>query len=184
MNKIDYRADSMEELKLSDETVEVIMLPATLKRLEIAHAPNLKKIISYSPELTIGPSEKKLAIPALNHCKSLCEIITMGDVRFNTMLNIGGRERACAWTTVGRDNVYEHTAPVLTTIGYEAIYDFPCYYYDLNAPVDEPRLEYYYPEVRVCPSILSEQLLESALEDVNVPTQFNKDKQLELVGSI
>lgn len=182
MKKINYYAEGTEVIKLSDEFVEVIILPKSSKRLEITYAPNLKKIVSLSSELIIGPEVKRADIPALNHCKSIREIIAFGDIRFNTTLPINGKETECAWTTVGKDGEFELEAPVLTTIGRDPIYEFPCYYYDLNAPVDEPRLEYYYPEVRTCPSELTDLLIDAAFKDVDSVTTFKKDKQPKLVA--
>ena len=94
---------------------------------------------------------------------------------------IDGEYRECAWTTVGKDGVYELEAPVLTTIGTAPEQEFACYYYDLNAPVEEPRLEYYYPTVRSCPAEACDFLLDAAIKDVDSVTTFKKDKQLELV---
>ena len=182
MKKINYYAEGTEVIKVSDEFVEVIILPRSSKRLEISYAPNLKKIVSLSSELIVGPEVKKADIPALNHCKSLNEIIAFGEIKFNTMLPIGGKYRECAWTTVGKDGEFELEAPVLTKIGTDPIYEFPCYYYDLNAPVDEPRLEYYYPTVRTCPSEITDLLIEAAFKDVDSAATLKKDKQPCLVA--
>lgn len=180
MKNINYYPEGVETIKLVDENVNVIFLPSTTKRLEIGYAPKLKKIVSFSPELVIGPENKRADIPALNHCSNLLEIITFGSVRFNTMLPIDGEYRECAWTTVGKDGVYELEAPVLTTIGSAPEQEFPFYYYDLNAPVDEPRLEYYYPNVRTCPAEATDFLLDSAIRDVDSVTTLKKEKQLKL----
>ena len=59
MEFINYYPEGKENIKIVDENVNVIILPTTTKRLEIGYAPQLKKIISLSPELIIGPETKK-----------------------------------------------------------------------------------------------------------------------------
>lgn len=167
-----------EVVRLVDEEIEILLLAKKVKRLEIAFAPNLKKIISLSPELIIGPEVRRADTPALNYCKSIREIITLGDVKFNTTLFIDGKYRECAWTTAGKDGIYEASAPALTTIGHKPMHEFPCYYYDLSVPIEETKLRYINPEVRSYPIELITSIIESALDDPNSVTSLDKEPQL------
>lgn len=136
-----------EIVELSDASVEVLVLTETVKRLNINYAPNLKKIINLSEYLVIGPENVKADVPVLNKCNKLNEIITYGYIKFNTKIETNGKSIVCAWTGLKDDNV-----PTLTSVGCEYLGNFPCYYYDINIPIEEvdASLVYAYPTIRSC----------------------------------
>ncbi len=162
MCKIVSYPNGTESVALLDNDVEVIILPTTAKRLEILSATNLRKIISLSNKLTIGPAVKKNWIPALNGCRNINEVVTFGNVEFNTTLHMNGKDKECAWTT-GDELALP---PVMTIVGDERKNLFPCYYYG-NGPIEETNLCDASAPIRVLPSELVDTFLDSSLKEVN-----------------
>lgn len=159
MTKILVVPNETIEYELRDKDVEIIVLHKDMERLDIKYAPSLKKIISFSDYVIFGPAERKADIPVLNHCKNLNEIITFGYIKFNTMISTGGIEKVCAWT--GTNEI----PPTLTSVGSEYFSTFPCYYYDLTAPIEEvdSSLIYAYPQIRECPIKLCDPVITEAI---------------------
>ena len=161
MCKIVSYPNGTENVALSDNEVEVIILPTTAKRLEVVTATNLRKIISLSNKLTIGPANKRNWVPALNGCRNINEVVAFGDVEFNTTLRMNGKDTECAWTT-GDEQLLP---PVMTLVGDEKKAKFPCYYYG-NGPIEETRLFDAEAPVRVLPAELIDTFLDSSFKEV------------------
>ena len=147
MSKLLMIPSEVKEYEFSNKDAEVVILHKDLERFDIKYAPALKKIISLSEYVVFGPAEAKGEVPILNKCPKLNEIITFGYIKFNTMVVTNGTKKSCAWTGI------DEIPPVLTSVEYEYIGDFPCYYYDTKAPLEEidSTLIYASPLIRECP---------------------------------
>ncbi len=153
-----------EVIELSDASVEVLVLDENVKRLDIKYAPHLKKIVNLSEYLIIGPEKATGAVPVLNRCPALNEIITCGYIQFNTKIETNGKSITVAWTGLQGDNM-----PVLTSVGSEYLGAFPCYYYNTDCPIEEvdTSLMYAYPIIRECKKEALKPFLEASFSDVN-----------------
>ena len=170
MSKVLVIPNGVTECELLNSEVEVLVLHENVKRLDIVYAPSLEKIICLSPSIILGPAEPKAEAPVLNHCVNLNEIITFGDIKVNTRIEVGGKVVEAAWTGINGD-----VPPTITSVGDEYTGDFPCFYYDLNAPIEEvyARLIDAEPQIRFCPAESFERLASIAIE---CPYQVTKPK--------
>ena len=53
----------------------------------------------------MGPKKKQVDIPVLNFCPNLKEIISFGQIEFNTMLNVNGKNRDCGYSFVNEEDM-------------------------------------------------------------------------------
>ena len=173
MAKIFVVPNNISEYVLSDKEIEILVLNKNMKRLEIKYAPSLKKIISLSSYIVFGPEELKADIPVLNKCKNLNEIITFGNIKFNTMISTNGINEVCAWTGVNE------VPPTITSVGSEYMTEVPCFYYDLKAPIEEvdSTLLYAYPLIRECPLELIDIFMNDVLENPDEVSKVQLYKQ-------
>ncbi len=161
MSKILVIPNEKTEYVLSNKEVEILVLNKNMKRLDIKYAPALKKIISLNRgDVTFGPEELTATIPVLNNCKNLNEIVTFGNIKFNTMIATNGKEIVSAWTSVNG------VPPTITSVGHEYINEVPFFYYDTKAPIEDAdtSLIYAYPAFRYCPTELFDDFLNGILK--------------------
>ncbi len=149
--------EGTKEYEVKDEKIEVLILNADLERLDIKYAPSLKKIISFSDCVTFGPREEEIGLPILNNCSFINEIITFGQIKFNTLVQVKGKSVPCA--QINSD------LPILTSVGKEYLHDFP--FYSINIP--EEKVEPIIPIIRDVNHLVGEALIFTA---VNNPTEI------------
>ena len=155
----------MKSYEMVDAETEILVLPVGFERLDIRYAPNLKKIISRSNHVTFGPESRNIGMPILNRCPKLNEIITYGDIDFNTAILINGQVASCAWLKAGAD------APTLTSVGTDYLLDYPCYTWktmDGLVCVEEA-----YPTIRVCTSEKADVFIAQSIDN---PDEVTKPK--------
>jgi len=162
MSKVLKVEEGLKEYILFDKDAEVAILPASLERLDIRYAPSLEKIISLSSLLTIGPKEKKLSFPALNYCENLNEIITFGDISFNTMFLLNGKPSSYA-------SLKPNGAPTLTSVDFDYINEFPCYNFNIQSNIT--KIEEAYPTIRKCSKERAQEFIDQAIEHPSVVTE-------------
>jgi hypothetical protein len=167
MKKIISVPSGVEEYCIQDNEVQAVILPITVTRVNVGYSPKLELIISFSQNLTMGPKKKQLDIPVLNFCPNLKEIISFGQIEFNTMLNINGKNRDCGYSFVNEEDVL----PYLTIVGKNETfenYEIPCFQYDLTKPMENVDRELLTRPIiaRNCPVELVDTLITSRLENL------------------
>ena len=175
MSKVLVIPNEIIECELLNSEVEVLILHENVKRLNIVYAPSLEKIICLSPSIILGPKEPKAEVPVLNHCVNLNEIITFGDIKVNTRIEVGGKVIEAAWTGINGD-----VPPTITSVGDEYTGNFPCFYYDSSAPIEEVYTKFIdaEPTIRFCSKESFERLAETAVEcpcKVTQPKFYQKE---------
>ena len=158
-----YLSEDIEVCELIDDEVELLFLPPSLKRIDIKSAHNLKKIISFNSSIIFGPEEARLAAPAFYMCPNLNEIITYGDLNFNTLFLKNGVAVPCGWLR------NEQVPPTITTLGFEYQKEVPFYCY--NEGKDIISIEEAYPTIRECPEFRKEAFLKYIDENPNEVSQ-------------
>ena len=165
MPKILEIPEGVKFYEMNDDEIEILILPSGLERIDIKSAQNLKKIISHSNAVTFGPKCKTIGIPVLNKCPKLNEIITYGDIDFNTAILINCRVVSCAWLKEGQD------APTLTSVGFDYLLDFPCYSWIVGDGLF--RFDDAYPNIRMCSFEKADVFIAQVMEN---PDEVTKTK--------
>ena len=167
-----YLPEDVEVCELINDDVELLFLPPSLKRLDIKHASNLKKIIFFGSSITFGPEAARVAAPAFNMCPNLNEIVTCGDLNFNTLFLRNGVAVPCGWLR------NEQVPPTITSIGFEYQKEVPFYCYKEEKCIVS--IKEAYPVVRECPEFRKEAFLkyiDEKPDEVSQP-KFYKAKDI------